>query len=116
MADETPAPLEDEDAFYRRVSRRLEEDTGDTAASREARRLAVLNTLGASEVTEEGEILGDGGLGTITEDYYGDPEIDRRVEEHREKKRARPSTEIRATRFSDDPMMFLRSKIKRAFE
>ena len=112
MADETPAPLEDEDAFYRRVSRRLEEDTGDTAASREARRLAVLNTLGAPKVSEEGEILGGGGLGT--EDYYGDPDLDRRVEEHREKEGARPSTEIRPLKFTDDPAMYLRGKVKSA--
>ena len=107
MADERPPPLEDEDAFYRRVSKRLEDDTGDTEASQAAKRRAVRSTLpGAPTVTEEGEIL-EGGLGEMME-------IDRRVRERQRRRESEPSTEIRPLRFTDDPAMYLRGKIKSA--
>lgn len=107
MADERPPPLEDEDAFYRRVSKRLEDDTGDTEASQSAKRRAVISTLpGAPTVTEEGEIL-EGGLGEMLE-------VDRRVRERQRRRESEPSTEIRPLRFTDDPGMYLRGKVKSA--
>ena len=113
MPDEKPPPLEDEDAFYRRVSRRLEADTDGPTPSQAANRRAVLNTMGASKVSEDGEIEG---LDSMTEDYYGDPDLDRRVEERGRRERERPEEVIRPLKFTDDPAMFLRSKIKRALE
>ena len=88
------------------MSKRLEDDTGDTEASQSAKRRAVRGTLpGAPKVTEDGEIL-EGGLGEMMA-------VDRRVRERQKRMEERPKEVARPLTFTDNPGMYFRSKARK---